>query len=122
MAPDPCRVLVVDDDVEWRRLLRIALGALGDCEVVAEAQDARSAFALARAEQPDVIVIDHGIPTLCRLEVVPALRSAAPSARIVLFTSLAGARTCFARCTVDAIAFKDRPIAETVAAIVGPPA
>ncbi|WP_029431808.1 response regulator [Blastococcus sp. URHD0036] len=66
------RVLVVDDDPQLLRALRITLRAAGH-EVVTAA-DGRSALKEAAAAHPDVVVLDLGLPDLDGTEVLAGLR------------------------------------------------
>jgi two-component system KDP operon response regulator KdpE len=66
------RVLVVDDDPQLSRALRITLRAAG-YEVVLAA-DGRTALREAAAEHPDLVVLDLGLPDLDGTEVLRGLR------------------------------------------------
>ncbi|MGY1772075.1 response regulator [Blastococcus sp. SYSU D00813] len=66
------RVLVVDDDPQLLRALRITLRAAG-YEVVTAA-DGRTALSEAAAGHPDVVVLDLGLPDLDGTEVLAGLR------------------------------------------------
>lgn len=66
------RVLVVDDDVQLLRALRITLRAAG--HDVDTAADGRTALQRAAAVHPDVIVLDLGLPDLDGTEVLAGLR------------------------------------------------
>ncbi|MGY1744871.1 response regulator [Blastococcus sp. SYSU D00695] len=66
------RVLVVDDDPQLARALRITLRAAGYEVVVAP--DGRSALQEAAAARPDVVVLDLGLPDLDGTEVLAGLR------------------------------------------------
>jgi two-component system KDP operon response regulator KdpE len=66
------RVLVVDDDPQLARALRITLRAGGHDVVLAA--DGRAALRLAAAEHPDVVVLDLGLPDLDGTEVLAGLR------------------------------------------------
>jgi PAS domain S-box-containing protein len=70
--PGPARVLVVDDDVDLRRLLRGRLEQLG--AVCIEAEDGERAVALAQEKAPDLIILDVLLPRLDGFEVVDMLR------------------------------------------------
>jgi DNA-binding NarL/FixJ family response regulator len=81
----PQRVLVVDDDPDYRLLVRLALGAPeSGFEVVAEAGDGDAAVAAAGRDQPDVVLLDCTLPGADAFDALPGLRKAAPDARIVL--------------------------------------
>jgi two-component system KDP operon response regulator KdpE len=65
-------VLVVDDDPQLSRALRITLRAAG-YEVV-NAADGRTALHEAAAEHPDLVILDLGLPDLDGTEVLAGLR------------------------------------------------
>jgi two-component system KDP operon response regulator KdpE len=66
------RVLVIDDDPQLLRALRITLRAAG--HDVATAPDGRTALQQAAVVHPDVIVLDLGLPDLDGTEVLAGLR------------------------------------------------
>ncbi len=65
-------VLVVDDELKITRLLRDYLQQAGFRVVTAA--DGPGALAMARTEQPDMIVLDLGLPGIDGLDVTRALR------------------------------------------------
>lgn len=69
-----------------RRAVRKALSPAREVDVVGEAPDRHTASESARELQPDVIVVDLGLPELARHAVLTELRSAAPDAHLVVFT------------------------------------
>lgn len=81
------RVLVVDDDADWREFLKLCLEDLG-YEAI-EACDGQEALAsLSRGERYGVVLLDLNMPGMSGLDVVRKLpRGAAP--RIVFLTSAA---------------------------------
>ncbi|RMB52185.1 winged helix family two component transcriptional regulator [Sphingomonas sp. PP-CE-3A-406] len=68
----PAKILVVDDEISIRRLLRNTLERAG--YAVVEAVDARSAIACAAAEHPSAILLDLGLPDRDGLSLIPVLR------------------------------------------------
>ena len=66
------RVLVIDDDPQLLRALRITLRAAG--HDVDTAPDGRTALQQAAAVHPDVVVLDLGLPDLDGTEVLAGLR------------------------------------------------
>ena len=78
------RVLVVDDDPDYRLLVRLALAPGSGFEVVAEAGDGQAAVVEAQRAQPDLVLLDCTMPGADAFDALPGLRQAAPGARIVL--------------------------------------
>jgi len=82
-------VLLVDDLAELRVVVRQALRLRGGFEVVAEADGGAAAIEAARQHQPDVVVLDLGLPDLAGREVLTGLRRVAPNAQVVVYTGSA---------------------------------
>ena len=80
------RVLLVDDVVEMRRQLRSALTARGGFEVVGEAGDGGEAVRMAVALQPDIVVLDLGLPDIAGREVLSRVRIGSPASKVVVFS------------------------------------
>ncbi|MBO0868359.1 MAG: response regulator [Micromonosporaceae bacterium] len=76
------RVLVVDDDAQLLRALRITLTAHG--YQVATAADGTSALAIAGRTVPDLVILDLGLPDLDGVAVIEGLRGWCPAPIIVL--------------------------------------
>ena len=77
------RALVVDDHTDIRELLRIQLDEQPDVTVVGVASDGVEAIAMAEELQPDVLLLDLGMPRLSGLEALPRLREVSPLTKIV---------------------------------------
>lgn len=82
----PIRVLLVDDAADVRRLVRTALRFRGGFEVVGEAATGAHAVELVAALQPDVVVLDLGLPDLAGRDVLTRVRESAPETRVVVFS------------------------------------
>jgi DNA-binding NarL/FixJ family response regulator len=80
------RVLIVDDVADVRRLVRIALRYHGGFEVVGEARAGVEAVELATSLQPDIVLLDLGLPDLAGRDVLSRLREVTPDTRVVVFT------------------------------------
>lgn len=85
--PAPSRVLIVDDDPLTRLAVRIELEANG-YRVVDEAATGYDAISLAAVHEPDFIILDQMMPMLAGHDALPAVVSAAPGARVVIYTSV----------------------------------
>ncbi|MBB3879287.1 response regulator transcription factor [Sphingomonas pseudosanguinis] len=79
----PATILVVDDEVAIRRLLRNTLEQAG--HQVVEARDGREALARAAADHPDAVLLDLGLPDRDGLSLIPLLRG--QGERVVLVVS-----------------------------------
>jgi CheY-like chemotaxis protein len=82
------RVLLVDDVPALRRLVATALRLRGGFELVGEAADGETAVRLAAETQPDVVVLDLGLPRLPGGDALTMLREVAPGAKVAVFTGL----------------------------------
>jgi DNA-binding NarL/FixJ family response regulator len=80
------RVLVVDDFEPFRGLLCSTLQNKLEIRNIVEASDGVEAIDLAKTLQPDLILLDIGLPTLDGIEVARRIRELVPRSRI-LFVS-----------------------------------
>jgi two-component system KDP operon response regulator KdpE len=82
------RILVIDDEPQMRRLLRVALEA-ADYRVF-EATTGREGLAEAASRQPDAILLDLGLPELDGMEVLRRLREWTSTPVLILSVQDAG--------------------------------
>jgi len=101
------RILLVDDVVDVRRLVRTALRFRGGFEVVGEAADGGEAVRLAGDLHPDVVVLDLGLPDLAGREVLSRLREQSPKSKVVVFSGLEPADRDWIAGQVEAYVLKD---------------
>jgi len=80
------RVLVVDDHERWRRFVAKMLKRLPDLQIVGEISDGLQAVQKAEELQPDLILLDIGLPTLNGIEAARQIRQRAQKSKI-LFVS-----------------------------------
>jgi diguanylate cyclase (GGDEF)-like protein/PAS domain S-box-containing protein len=85
----PIRVLIADDIPELRTLLRTTLQGRG-LELVGEANDGHETLALAVDAEPDVVVLDSGMPGVDGPDLIAELRRRAPAVRVVALAAFGG--------------------------------
>ena len=79
------RVVLVDDTADLRQLMRIALRRAG-WDVVGEAGDGVQGIEVARAQTPDLVVLDLSMPVMDGLEALPQIRASCPDSTIVVMS------------------------------------
>ncbi|MCE6999082.1 response regulator transcription factor [Saccharothrix sp. S26] len=80
------RILLADDHALVRRGVRLILDNEPDLNVVAEAGDGAEAVAKARAERPDLAILDIAMPRLTGLQAARELSRLQPDLRILMLT------------------------------------
>jgi DNA-binding NarL/FixJ family response regulator len=96
MATVPCidddrrelsvRALVVEDYEPFRRFVCSTLGKIREFKIVGESSDGLDAVQKAQDLQPDLIVLDVGLPTLNGIDAARRMRQLSPESKI-LFVS-----------------------------------
>jgi DNA-binding NarL/FixJ family response regulator len=80
------RVLVVDDFEPFRQFVCATLKTMTELQVVGEASDGLDAVAKAQALQPDLILLDIGLPTLSGIEAARQIRKLSPESKILFLS------------------------------------
>jgi two-component system, NarL family, nitrate/nitrite response regulator NarL len=84
----PIRILVVDDDPQFRQLVKLVLRKVEDFEIVSEAPDGRTGVEQTEKLQPDVVLLDLMMPGMDGFEALPLIRSAHPPVSVIVLTAL----------------------------------
>jgi DNA-binding response OmpR family regulator len=110
----PVRVLVADDEDDIRALVGLAIGKAG-CTVVASVADGSAALVAARADLPDLAVLDVSMPGATGLEVCAELRAdpATTGIRILLLSAGASLDDVARGLAAGADAYLAKPFAVT---------
>jgi DNA-binding NarL/FixJ family response regulator len=80
------RILLVDDNEPFRRFVASTLRDRQKLNVVGEAADGLEAVQRAEALQPDLILLDIGLPGLNGLDAARQISKLAPNAKIIFLT------------------------------------
>jgi DNA-binding NarL/FixJ family response regulator len=81
------RVLLVDDYLPIRKLLRTCLKSVPGIEVVGEAENGEAAVELMGKLLPDVVFMDVYMPIMDGIEATRRITSAFPDVKVIVFTS-----------------------------------
>jgi DNA-binding NarL/FixJ family response regulator len=84
----PLRVLIVDDAVSTRRLLRGVLEYSAHFDVAGEADNGTTAIEMAEALQPDVVLLDLSMPVSDGSSALRGLLTVAPKARVIILSGM----------------------------------
>lgn len=82
----PVRILLVDDQLLFRKGLRALLDDQEDMEVVGEASDGLQALERARASEPDVVLMDIHMPVCDGVEATRRIKLERPETKVVALT------------------------------------
>jgi DNA-binding NarL/FixJ family response regulator len=105
------KILIVDDHALFRVGMRNILEREPDFEIVAEADDARSALDAAFATNPDVILMDLSLPSPGGIETTQRVKRELPAAAIVVLSTEEDEDALFEAIKAGAAAFILKDIA-----------
>jgi len=80
------RIVLVEDHAIIREGLHLLFSAEKDFEVVAEAEEGRSALRLVEKLQPDLVVTDLSMPQMDGIDMMATLKKQNPKIRIIALT------------------------------------
>jgi two-component system response regulator NreC len=80
------RAVVVDDHAVVRSGIKLLLEREADMEVVGEAGNAKDAIFAARAQKPDVILLDVVMPGESGIDVLPKLLKESPETKVLVLS------------------------------------
>ena len=79
-------IMLVDDFEPWRNFAASLLQKNPAWQIVSEASDGLEALQKAEEFQPDLIVLDIGLPRLSGIEAAPSIRKVAPESKILFLS------------------------------------
>ncbi|HVE45797.1 MAG TPA: response regulator [Acidimicrobiales bacterium] len=110
MTADAFRVVVADDSVDMRDLLSAALEATGRFEVIARCGDGTEALEAVRDQQPDLALLDLGMPNVGGIEVLPDLVAASPRSRVIVVSGFPRGRLAHLTLSQGAVGYVEKSL------------
>jgi DNA-binding NarL/FixJ family response regulator len=80
------RILVVEDNEPFRKFIYSMLGKSAILQIIGEASDGLEAVHKAEELQPDLILLDIGLPSLNGIEAARRIRELAAKSKIIFLT------------------------------------
>ena len=78
-----CSILLVDDFPGWRDQLRSLLKTRPEWNIIAEASNGKEAIEKATTTQPDIILLDVGLPFVNGIEAARIIRQKCPNTSVI---------------------------------------
>jgi DNA-binding response OmpR family regulator len=115
----PYRVLVVEDNLEVRRMVTASLKTLGEEIEVLDMPSAEEALFIGTSQPLDLVVMDIRLPGMSGLDMLPRLRKRNPETKIILITGVDDVRVRqqVSEAGVDAFFFKPLDISAFLEAV-----
>jgi DNA-binding NarL/FixJ family response regulator len=83
----PTRVQIVDDHFLFAEALGSVIRDLPEYDLVGIAVTGPQAVSMTQDKQPEVILLDYHLPGYSAEQLIPRLRNASPSSRVIILTS-----------------------------------
>jgi len=118
-TPGKIRLVIAEDETITREMLARLLALEDDIEVVGTAADGAKALAVVRAQRPDVLLTDIGMPQANGIELTDTLRREFPGIGVVILTIYNDDDRVFSAIKAGARGYvlKDSPPEETITAV-----
>ena len=114
----PIKVLLADDLVQIRAVLRRALEKDGRFEIIGEACTGVEAVELAASLRPDALVLDLSMPEMDGVQAIPEIIERSPSTKIVVLSGFVEMAPDVLRAGAHGFFEKTAPPMELAATIV----
>ena len=85
-AVNELRLVIAEDETITREMLARLLALEDDIQVVGTAKDGAQALSVARAQHPDVVLTDIGMPGMDGIQLTETLRREMPTVGVVILT------------------------------------
>jgi DNA-binding NarL/FixJ family response regulator len=80
------RTLIVEDHEEFRRFLCLSLQEETQCQIIGEVSDGLEAIRQSEQLQPDLILLDIGLPVLNGFDAIRRILRISPNSKILFVT------------------------------------
>lgn len=80
------RILIVDDSVSMRRIIATIVGSRPGWEICGEAESGLSGIEKFQELNPDLVLLDFGMPDINGIEAASRMSRANPTVPLILFT------------------------------------
>ena len=81
------KVLLIEDNQFLRKMTRRMIDQIGEYELVADAESGETGLELVEKLNPDVAIVDIGLPGISGIETVERIRAGAPHVQCLMFTA-----------------------------------
>jgi len=117
--PRPIRLVIAEDETMTREMLARLLSLEDDIQVVGTAGDGAKALSVVRAQKPDVVLTDIGMPNVNGIQLTETLHRELPEVGVVILTIYNDDERVFSAIKAGAKGYvlKDSPPEETLAAV-----
>lgn len=82
------KVLIVDDSMYMRTLIKAALTATGRYDIIGQAGTGSQGIEMALEHEPDLITMDNILPDMIGIDVVKELRAEGLEAKIIMVSAV----------------------------------
>lgn len=106
----PFRTVLADDVFDLRFMVKLALERSGRFQVVAEAENGDEAVEMAKAHQPDLVLLDVSMPVKDGLEALPHIRMVSPGTKVVMLSGFEASRLAATALESGASAYLEKGI------------
>ena len=103
------RILIVDDFEDFRRSVCLTLQQRTGFRIVGQASDGLEAVQLANELQPDLILLDIGLPKLNGLEAAKRIRGLAPQAKLLFLSQESSSEVVREALRLGALGYVHKP-------------
>ncbi len=109
---DIIKVMIVDDSIIYRKVLRDVLDADKKIEVISQAVNGKLALPRIKYHKPDVVILDQEMPKMNGIETLKVIKETMADVKVIMFSShtIAGANITLQALEMGALDFVTKPV------------